>query len=77
LAPSVSEFREIDSEKNLLDFFPFGVIVRLNCTKGGNSMKRKWMVALAAVAVLVLYAGALQNALAAERTMVLRVPQCV
>jgi hypothetical protein len=40
-------------------------------------MKRKWMVALVAVAVLVLCVGALQNALAAERTMVLRVPQCV
>jgi hypothetical protein len=40
-------------------------------------MKKKWMLALVAVAVLVLYAGAFQHAFAAERTMVLKVPQCV
>jgi hypothetical protein len=40
-------------------------------------MRRKWMLALAAVAVLVLYVGALQGAFAAERTMVIKVPGCV
>jgi hypothetical protein len=62
---------------SMLDFFPFGVILKANYTVGGNSMKKKWMLALVAVAVLALYVGAFHDAFAAERTMVLRVPQCV
>jgi asparagine N-glycosylation enzyme membrane subunit Stt3 len=64
-------------QKNLLDFFPFWVIVKINHTVGGNSMKKKWMLVLVAVVTLVLYMGAFQHAFAAERTMVIRVPQCV
>jgi hypothetical protein len=39
-------------------------------------MRRKWMVALV-IAAVTLFAGALQEALAAEKTMKIRVPGCV
>jgi hypothetical protein len=40
-------------------------------------MRRKWMVALVMIAAVTLFAGALQEALAAEKTMKIRVPGCV
>ncbi|MBP1738059.1 MAG: hypothetical protein H6Q48_352 [Deltaproteobacteria bacterium] len=40
-------------------------------------MRRKWMVALVMVAALTLFVGALQDVLAAEKTMKIRVPGCV
>jgi hypothetical protein len=40
-------------------------------------MKKKWMLVLVAATVLALQVGAYQNAFAAIRTMVIKVPQCV
>jgi hypothetical protein len=40
-------------------------------------MRRKWMVALVMVAALTLLVGALQDVMAAEKTMKIRVPGCV
>ena len=40
-------------------------------------MRRKWMAALVAVAALTLFAGALQDVFAAEKTMRIKVPGCV
>jgi hypothetical protein len=40
-------------------------------------MRKKWILALIAVAALTLFVGALQDVLAAERTMKIKVPGCV
>jgi hypothetical protein len=40
-------------------------------------MRRKWLAALVMIAAVTLFAGVLQDALAAEKTMRIKVPGCV
>jgi hypothetical protein len=40
-------------------------------------MRKKWMLALVVVAGLALFLGAIQDVLAAERTMKVRIPGCI
>ena len=60
-----------------MDFFSFGVIVDQNHSEGGHHMRRKWTVALVIVAALMLFVGAFENVMAAEKTMKIKVPGCV
>jgi len=60
-----------------VDFFTSEVIVNIIRFEGGDRMRKRWILALIAVAALTLFVGALQDVLAAERTMKIKIPGCV